>query len=30
MLLSAKQSDDNLLVVDYLNTFFEVRVMHQE
>ena len=30
MLLSSQQSDVNLLVVDYVNKCFEVRVMHQE
>ena len=30
MLLSSQQSNVNLLVVDYVNKCFEVRVMHQE
>ena len=30
MVLSSQQSDVNLLVVDYVNKCFEVRVMHQE
>ena len=30
MLLSSQESDVNLLVVDYVNKCFEVRVMHQE
>ena len=30
MLLSSQQSEVNLLVVDYVNKCFEVRVMHQE